>query len=43
MPVFTMANERHLKQTPDQLALWATGQLVKAGAARVEGGYLLNV
>lgn len=42
MPVFATANARHLHQTPDQLAQWAVGQLVKGGAAHVESEYLLN-
>ncbi|WGG50384.1 MBL fold metallo-hydrolase [Rugamonas sp. DEMB1] len=42
MPVFAMANERFLKQSPEELARWATSQLVRAVAARVEGEYLLN-
>ena len=42
MPLFARANERFLQQSPDQLATWATRQLVRAVAARVEGEYLLN-
>ncbi|MBJ7309390.1 MBL fold metallo-hydrolase [Rugamonas sp. CCM 8940] len=42
MPVFAMANERFLRQSPEELARWATSQLVRAVAARVEGEYLLN-
>lgn len=42
MPVFATANARHLRQTPDELARWAVGQLVKGGAAHVESEYLLN-
>jgi glyoxylase-like metal-dependent hydrolase (beta-lactamase superfamily II) len=42
MPVFETANRRFLHQTPEQLAQWATGQLVRAAAAHVEGEYLLN-
>ncbi|MBA5604883.1 MBL fold metallo-hydrolase [Duganella sp. FT3S] len=42
MPVFATANTRYLRQTPDQLAQWAVGQLVKGGAAHVESEYLLN-
>ncbi|NRR32159.1 MBL fold metallo-hydrolase [Oxalobacteraceae bacterium] len=42
MPVFDAANRRFLKQTPQALAEWAVGQLLKAGAARVDGEYLLN-
>ena len=42
MPVFAMANDRFLKQSPEELARWATSQLVRAVAARIEGEYLLN-
>src|SRR5471030_897394 len=42
MPVFARANERFLQQAPDQLARWATHQLLRAAAARIEGEYLLN-
>jgi glyoxylase-like metal-dependent hydrolase (beta-lactamase superfamily II) len=42
MPVFETANRRFLHQTPEQLTQWATRQLVRAVAARVEGEYLLN-
>ncbi len=42
MPVFESANQRYLHQTPEQLAQWATQQLVRAVAARIEGEYLLN-
>ena len=42
MPVFAMANERFLRQSPEELARWATSQLVRAVAARIEGEYLLN-
>lgn len=42
MPVFATANSRYLRQTPEALAQWAVGQLVKAGAAHIESEYLLN-
>lgn len=42
MPVFETANRRFLHQTPEQLTQWATKQLVRAVAARIEGEYLLN-
>jgi glyoxylase-like metal-dependent hydrolase (beta-lactamase superfamily II) len=42
MPVFDAANRNFLHQTPEQLGTWASAQLVKAAAARVEGEYLLN-
>lgn len=42
MPVFESANARFLKQTPEALAAWASSQLVRSLAARVEGGCLLN-
>jgi hypothetical protein len=31
-----------LRQTPEELGEWAAQQLIRAGAARVEGEYLLN-
>lgn len=43
MPVFVTANARFLHQTPEQVATWAAGQLVRALAARVDGEYLLNL
>lgn len=42
MPVFAAANRNHLQQTPQALAAWAVQQLVRAGAAKIEGEYLLN-
>ncbi|HJU99093.1 MAG TPA: MBL fold metallo-hydrolase [Burkholderiaceae bacterium] len=42
MPVFATANARYLRQTPDALAQWAVGQLVRGGAAHIESEYLLN-
>ena len=42
MPVFAKANANFLKQTPEQLGAWVVGQLVRAGAARIDGEYLLN-
>ncbi len=42
MPVFATANTRYLRQTPEALAQWAVGQLLKAGAAHIESEYLLN-
>jgi glyoxylase-like metal-dependent hydrolase (beta-lactamase superfamily II) len=42
MPVFEAANHRFLRQEPEQLAQWVSGQLVRAAAARIEGEYLLN-
>jgi glyoxylase-like metal-dependent hydrolase (beta-lactamase superfamily II) len=42
MPVFAAANHNHLKQSPEELGRWASNQLVRAGAARIEGEYLLN-
>jgi glyoxylase-like metal-dependent hydrolase (beta-lactamase superfamily II) len=42
MDSLEVANRRFLHQTPEQLAQWATGQLLRAAAARVDGEYLLN-
>ncbi|MFA9215506.1 MAG: MBL fold metallo-hydrolase [Sphingomonadaceae bacterium] len=42
MPVFERANLRFLQQSPELLAQWATSQLVRATAARIEGEHLLN-
>jgi glyoxylase-like metal-dependent hydrolase (beta-lactamase superfamily II) len=42
MPVFETANARFLKETPEALATWATKQLTRSLAARVEGEHLLN-
>ncbi|MET3130162.1 glyoxylase-like metal-dependent hydrolase (beta-lactamase superfamily II) [Oxalobacteraceae bacterium GrIS 1.11] len=42
MPVFEEANRRFLDMSPQALAQWAVEQLLKAGAARVEGEHLLN-
>ena len=42
MPVFETANRKFLMQTPQALAHWATSQLVRGAAARIEGEYLLN-
>ena len=42
MPLFREANRRFLRQETPALAEWAVAQLVKAGAARVDGGQLTN-
>jgi glyoxylase-like metal-dependent hydrolase (beta-lactamase superfamily II) len=42
MPVFAAANRHFLKQAPEQLGQWATKQLVRSGAARIDSEYLLN-
>ena len=42
MPVFDEANRRFLRQSPQALAQWTVEQLMKAGAARIEGEHLLN-
>ena len=42
MPVFDEANRRFLRQSPQALAQWIVEQLMKAGAARIEGEHLLN-
>lgn len=39
---FRSANGNFLKQSPEELAQWASAQLVRAKAARMEGGYLMN-
>ncbi|MBV8634074.1 MAG: MBL fold metallo-hydrolase [Burkholderiaceae bacterium] len=39
---FRSANLHFLKQSPVDLAQWATAQLVRAQAARVDGEFLLN-
>lgn len=42
MPVVVETNRRFLQQAPALLAQWAIAQLVKAGAAEVDGAYLRN-
>jgi glyoxylase-like metal-dependent hydrolase (beta-lactamase superfamily II) len=42
MPVFDAANRNFLQGGPEQVAQWAVSQLRRAGAARIEGEYLLN-
>lgn len=42
MPLFGEANRRFLRRTPEQLAQWAVSQLMRVGAARIEGEELLN-
>ena len=42
MPLFREANRRFLRQETAALAEWAVAQLVKAGAARVDGADLTN-
>jgi glyoxylase-like metal-dependent hydrolase (beta-lactamase superfamily II) len=39
---FVTANRRFLKKTPAALAQWAAEQLVRAGAAEIVGGALVN-
>jgi glyoxylase-like metal-dependent hydrolase (beta-lactamase superfamily II) len=39
---FSVANARYLRQPADQLAQWAVQQLVRAGAAEIADGALLN-
>jgi glyoxylase-like metal-dependent hydrolase (beta-lactamase superfamily II) len=41
-PVIEGARTRYLQRSPAQLAEWAVRALVRAGAAREEGGLLLN-
>ena len=40
--LFAVANDRFLQQPLDELAQWAVAQLVRAGAAVVEDGWLVN-
>ena len=40
--LFGEANRRYLQQTEAELAQWAVAQLVRAGAAAVDGELLLN-
>ncbi|WP_317204748.1 MBL fold metallo-hydrolase [Janthinobacterium sp.] len=42
MPVFDTANRRFLQKQPEALGQWAVEQLLRAGAARIEGEHLLN-
>ena len=42
MPVLQESNRRYLRQPMDALAQWAVAQLVRAGAARIDGDVLLN-
>jgi len=42
LPVFHTTNERFLRQTPADTAAWLVRQLVRAGAAQIEGEHLLN-
>lgn len=42
MPLFREANRRFLRQETAALAEWAVAQLLKADAARVDGGQLTN-
>jgi glyoxylase-like metal-dependent hydrolase (beta-lactamase superfamily II) len=40
--LFGEANRRYLRQSEEELAQWAVAQLVRAGAAAVEGAMLVN-
>jgi glyoxylase-like metal-dependent hydrolase (beta-lactamase superfamily II) len=42
LPVFQTANKHFLRQTPADTATWLVQQLVRAGAACIEGEHLLN-
>jgi glyoxylase-like metal-dependent hydrolase (beta-lactamase superfamily II) len=42
IPAVADANLRFLQKTPQELAQWAIGQLLRAGAARAEGDILFN-
>ncbi|CDG85825.1 MBL fold metallo-hydrolase [Janthinobacterium agaricidamnosum] len=42
IPVLRASNRRLLRQPRAELAAWAVRQLIKAGAARIDGAYLIN-
>ena len=42
IPLLAGARRRFLQREPDELAEWAIGALVRAGAARIEGATLVN-
>ena len=42
IPVLTAARRRFLHKEPAELAEWAIAALVRAGAARIDGGMLVN-
>jgi glyoxylase-like metal-dependent hydrolase (beta-lactamase superfamily II) len=42
IPVLAAARRRFLHRQPGELAEWATNALVRAGAARIDGGMLVN-
>ena len=42
IPLCVLSNQRFLRQAPIELAEWAVKQLVRATAARIEGGLLVN-
>lgn len=42
MSLIARANERYIGMTPDALSQWAMSELVRAGAARIDDGMLLN-
>ena len=42
IPLFATVNQRYLQQPLAALAEWASAQLVAAGAAKIEHGYLVN-
>jgi glyoxylase-like metal-dependent hydrolase (beta-lactamase superfamily II) len=41
--LFKAANERYLKQPPEDLTQWTIAQLVRANAARIDGQSLINL
>ncbi len=41
-PLTRRANERFLRWSPEQLAEWSVAELIRAGAARIREGRLLN-
>lgn len=42
MPVLQESNRRYLRQPMEALAQWAVAQLIRAGAARIDGDALVN-
>ena len=42
IPLLVESNRRHLQADPDALADWTAAQLVKAGAAVIEDGMLVD-
>jgi hypothetical protein len=42
VPLLVRSNRNHLQMDPDALADWTAAQLVKAGAAVIEDGMLVD-